>query len=80
MCDDLIFYSYADNGLQLLEIHEEETDPCTTVELKLTPNLSTQPDVLVQCPLDHPFFVRDKGAFWSVQYTHNILPLNILIV
>ncbi|XP_064607362.1 HMG box-containing protein 1-like [Liolophura sinensis] len=60
---ELLDISYANNGLRLLEIHEVETDPCTTVELKLTPNLSTQPDVLVRCRLNHPFFVRDKG--WS---------------
>ncbi|XP_064632390.1 HMG box-containing protein 1-like isoform X2 [Lineus longissimus] len=56
---------YAPNGLRLLHVEQ-----CRCLEsqemvlrLRFSPDKIDQPEILVQCPLDHPFFVKDKG--WS---------------
>ena len=63
------FFSYAPHGLRLLHIEEcrpatdcpLDSNSNTIMRLRLTPDLEGQPEVVAECLLDHPFFVKDKG-------------------
>ena len=41
---------------------DEESTQNTTVLLRMGPHrCENLPDILVECPISHPFFVKDKG-------------------
>ncbi|XP_077869389.1 HMG box-containing protein 1-like [Saccoglossus kowalevskii] len=57
---------YAANGLRLVQIEEKsagDNNNDSVLVLTLNPDLPDQPNLVVECALDHPFFVKEKG--WS---------------
>ncbi|XP_013412362.1 HMG box-containing protein 1 isoform X2 [Lingula anatina] len=58
--------NYAPNGLTLLHIEEckaTEQRPVPFLRLRFSSDIPTQSEIIAECALDHPFFVREKG--WS---------------
>lgn len=58
--------SYAPNGLKLLHIEECQptlSKPDAYMRLRFSSDVDSQPEIIAECALDHPFFIRDKG--WS---------------
>ncbi|XP_077979756.1 HMG box-containing protein 1-like [Glandiceps talaboti] len=54
---------YAPNGLQLLKVAEDESDSGLVLTLTFKSCSPVQPNLVAECELEHPFFVKDKG--WS---------------
>ncbi|XP_014670301.1 PREDICTED: HMG box-containing protein 1-like isoform X2 [Priapulus caudatus] len=57
--------SYAPEGLRLVQMEELRLSQASNAAMNLTftPDPPGQPSLIANCPLDHPFFVRDRG--WS---------------
>ncbi|KAJ8301504.1 hypothetical protein KUTeg_020491 [Tegillarca granosa] len=74
------------HGLKLLRIdHHQNVDNIkeSVTQLHFTSNIPSEPDLIAECSLDHPFFVKDKG--WSSYHPnftaeHYGIPCNILEV
>lgn len=63
-------YQYAPNGLVLLEYDLNQSEANITIESKPVLRVMMRPhnvpdvssvEMVAECPLDHPFFVKDKG-------------------
>ncbi|CAH1785045.1 unnamed protein product [Owenia fusiformis] len=60
--------NFAPDGLRLLHIEEKSCDssPRGILELRFTTDVVGSPELISECDLDHPFYVKDKG--WSSYY------------
>ena len=48
------------------DAHDDSVTPrdatsATLLRLRLSPHRHDNPDILADCPLDHPFFIKEKG-------------------
>lgn len=54
--------SYGSEGLQLVEHTEIVLSGQTVLQLTFDPGVFGHTPLTARCPLDHPFYVKDKGA------------------
>lgn len=54
--------SYGSEGLQLMEHAETVLSGQTVLQLTFDPGVFGHTPVTVRCPLDHPFYIKSKGA------------------
>ena len=54
--------SYGSEGLQLVEHSEIVLNGQAVLQLTFDPGAFGRTPVTARCPLDHPFYVKDKGG------------------
>ena len=56
-------FSYAPNGLSIRKLGALDNTSQSEVEIKFSPDIPSQLNLLARCQRDHPFFVKDKGIY-----------------
>ena len=66
-------FSYAPNGLSIRKLSVLDNISQSEVEIKFSPDIPSQLNLLARCQRDHPFFVKDKGIYRIYFY---YIPIN----